>query len=57
MGWWGHLNSKRRIQGGTKGLKLKEKCKDLESYISSTQHAYLEKEIQESIKSKHFPKD
>ena len=25
--WWGHLNNKRSIQGGTTSLQHKEKCK------------------------------
>ena len=51
--WWGHLNNKRSIQGGTKELQLKEKCKDSESSIFSKQHVDLDEEIKESIIGRH----
>ena len=52
--WWGHLNIKRRIQGDINAIQHKEKCLDLESTISSKQHAYLDEEIKESIIRRHL---
>ena len=43
--WWKHLNSQRCIEGRTKAIQLKEKCKDYESSISSKQNADLDQEI------------
>ena len=51
--WWGNLSNKISIQGGTKALQLKKKCKDSVSPISKKQHADLDKEIQESIIRRH----